>query len=338
MSRHGPITAYRLILKRHRLLWRSFRSRHALTSVADRTASIRPDDILVVMVVRNEALRLPWFLEYYRGLGVGHFLIVDNQSTDGTAELLAQAPDVSLWTTPASYREARFGLDWASWLLMHYGHGHWCLLLDADELLVYAHHRERNLPDLTCWLEGQGRLGFGALMLDMYPRGPLGSPLTEPNTDPIKDLCWFDSSPYKAIRQEPMRNLWVQGGARERVFFRDMPGRSPTLNKLPLIKWNRRWAYVNSTHSILPSGLNRLYDGPGGKEPSGVLLHTKFLHDVVDRATEDIQRKQHFHDPEALEPYYREITTQPTMWHEGSVRYQGWEQLEALGLMNSGGW
>ena len=123
--------------KRRRLLWRAFRSRHALTPLHDRTAAIRPGDVLAFCVLRNEAERLPHFLSHYRRLGVAHFLVVDNASDDGSAALL-DAPDISVWQTGASYKAARFGLDWLNWLLLRHGHGHWCLTVDADEILVYA--------------------------------------------------------------------------------------------------------------------------------------------------------------------------------------------------------
>ena len=70
-----------------------------------------PGDILLFATLRNEAPRLPYFLEYYRALGVDHFLIVDNGSDDGSADLLAEADDVSLWTTEKSYRQANFGVQ-----------------------------------------------------------------------------------------------------------------------------------------------------------------------------------------------------------------------------------
>lgn len=332
----GLIDRYRLRLKRRRLLWRSFRSRHQLRAVADRTAAIRPGDLLVVMVVRNEAHRLPYTLDYYRNAGVGHFLVVDNMSTDATPDLLRDAPDVSLWQTSASYREARFGLDWANWLLMHYGHGHWCLMVDADELLVYPDCDRIDIRGLTAQLDACGQKAFGALMLDLYPRGPLGEANVAQGEDPLQALPWFDPDGYRAARQAPVMNLWVQGGVRERVFFADCPHRSPTLNKLPLIRWNRRWTYVNSSHAVLPWKLNLAYSGPGGDEPSGVLLHTKFMADVVARAAEDIDRRQHFHDPDLLRPYYQAVAQRPVLWNERSVQYDGWRQLVDLGLMSCG--
>lgn len=331
-----PLTwteAYRMRWKRRRLLWRSFRSRHRMRRVEDRTTMIRAGDILAVMVLRNEIARLPFFLEHYRRLGVGHFLVVDNGSDDGSAGLLAAQPDVSLWQTDASYRAARFGLDWMTWLQMRYAHGHWCLMVDADEILVFPEMEQGGLPGLTGELEATGRDAYGALMLDMYPRGALDAHSYVPGQDPAEILNWFDDGPWRAVRQYPLGNLWVQGGVRERVFFADDPRRSPTLNKLPLVKWDRRYAYVNSTHSMLPPRLNAAYDGPGGSTPAGVLLHSKFLPGIVSRSEIEQQRGEHFHTPASFDDYYARLMAAPDLWCDRSVCYTGVDDLERCGLV-----
>ena len=114
--------AYRLRWKRRRLLYRAIRKRRQLSPVHDRTGAIRPGDILVFSTVRNEALRLPHFLDHYRKLGARHFLIVDNDSDDDTRAFLAAQPDVSLWRTAHSYKLSRFGVDWLTWLQIRHGH------------------------------------------------------------------------------------------------------------------------------------------------------------------------------------------------------------------------
>ncbi|NVO55960.1 glycosyltransferase family 2 protein [Rhodobacteraceae bacterium B1Z28] len=334
----GWAQKYRLRWKRRRLLWQSLRSRHQLTSLNDRTDKIRRGDILAFTTLRNEITRLPWFFRHYRQLGVDHFLIVDNGSDDRSTEYLLDQPDVSLWQTHASYRASRYGLDWLTWLQMRYGHRHWSLMVDADELLIYAHHDTRPLQDLTTWLDQQGSAGFGALMLDLYPKGPLGTQSYDPDTDPTEVLNWFDAEPYRAQRQHPVGNLWVQGGARERLFFAQIRQRSPTLNKIPLVRWSRHYAYVNSCHSALPRYLNTAYDGPGGAAPSGVLLHTKFLPEIVEKSKIEKTRRQHFHDPDQFGSYYEGIINRPDMWTPQSTRYAGWAQLQKLGLMNAIGW
>ena len=329
---------YKLRWKRRRYLWRSFRSRHDLSVSLDRTAGIKPDDIIAVMVIRNEIGRLPYFFQHYRRLGVGHFLIVDNASDDGSRAFLADQQDVSIWSTPASYRASRFGLDWMTWLQMRFAHRRWCLMVDADELLVYDGIEQHTLPDLTAMLDDTGQTAFGAHMLDLYPRGALGEGTYDGDQNPFGLLEWFDPGPYRAQRQFPANNLWVQGGMRERAFFQTAPHRSPTLNKLPLVKWHRRFAYMNSCHSILPKRLNALYDGPGDSRPSGVLLHTKFLPSVIAKSNEDLMRRQHFNQPDDFAGYYAEIAAQPVVWTEQSRRYDTPSTLIEAGLMPKIAW
>ncbi len=335
----NPLSAwgrYKLRLKRQQLRWRSFRSRHALERQDHHV--IPKDGVLLFSVMRNEATRLPFFLEFYRRAGVRHFIFVDNDSDDGSAEILAEQPDCSVWRTEASYRQSRFGLDWITWLQMRYGHNRWCLLADVDELLVYAQDDTSDLTALTRKLEIAGRRGFGALMLDLYSKEPVGATQYHAGDDPRQVLTHFDAGPYRSARQEPKGNLWVQGGMRERVFFADAQARSPTLNKIPLIKWHRAYAWVNSCHALLPRPLNDIYDGPGGGSPSGALLHMKFLPEIVSKSETERARGQHFHSPEIFESYYRAIEANPVLWYASSKRYRGPDQLAELGLISSGDW
>ncbi|MFO8127267.1 glycosyltransferase family 2 protein [Yoonia sp.] len=328
--------AYRLRWKRRRILFRIWRKRKELAVSVDRTGLISGDDILGFATVRNEIVRLPHFLAYYRKLGINHFLFVDNGSDDGTAAFLADQPDVSLWSTTHSYRRSRFGMDWLGWLQLRYGNKHWCLTVDADELLVYPECENRDLRDLTAWLDQRGHASFGALMLDLYPKGPLAAAAYVPGDDPTKTLEWFDADNYRNQVHHYYSNLWIQGGVRERVFFADEPARAPTLNKTPLVRWSWRYAYVSSTHQILPTRLHDVFDFDGDSKVSGALLHTKFLPIIGAKSQEELERGQHFQNTALYNGYHRRLTESPDLWHEASCRYEGPAQLVELGLMSKG--
>lgn len=334
----GIWQTYRLRLERKRLRIRARRKRRELAPVRDRTARILPSDILVLSTFRNEAVRLPWFLKYYRDLGVDHFLLVDNGSDDGGREMLAEQPDVSLWTTGASYKRARFGADWLNGLAMRHGVGHWCLTVDPDELLVYPFCDTRPLRALTDWLDASSIKSFAAMLLDMYPKGRIDRVPYRPGQDPLEIASWFDAGNYTITRNARYGNLWIQGGPRARAFFKEEPARAPALNKIPLVRWERTTAYASSTHMLLPRGLNLVYDEWGGEKASGLLLHTKFLSTFAAKAEEELTRGQHYAGSHEYRAYASHLAREPDLWCPWSESYINWRQLEILGLMSKGNW
>ena len=254
------VSSYRLRLQRRRWLIRAVRKRRDLKAVANRTRQIRKKDALLFCTARNERIRLPYFLDYYRKMGIRHFLFVDNDSTDGTGAYLADQPDCSVWSTSAGYKRARFGMDWINWLLLKYGHGHWCLTVDPDEFFIYPFCDTRPLQALTDWLDASSIKSFPAMLLDMYPKGRIDAQPYHEGQDPLEIATWFDSGNYAIQKNRKYGNLWIQGGPRQRVFFPDQPELAPALNKIPLVKWERKNIYVSSTHMLLPRGLNLVYD------------------------------------------------------------------------------
>ena len=251
--------------ERQLLIARAFGRRRVLRVDADRTPLINRHDILAFVTLRNERVRLPYFLDYYRDLGVQHFLMVDNGSSDGSADYLRRQDDVSLWRTNAGYKKARFGMDWLGWLLMRYGNGHWCLTVDPDEFLVYPHCDTRPLSALTSWLDSIGRRAFPAMLLDMYPSGGIEDQPYREGQNPFEIARFFDPANYAISKNDYFGNLWIQGGPRMRAFFPQNPLAGPALNKIPLVRWYWRYAYVSSTHMLLPRRLNQVFDEEGGE-------------------------------------------------------------------------
>lgn len=334
----GVWQSYRMRLRRKRGKIRAFRKHFSLRSVVDRTDRIRPGDVLLFSTMRDEHIRLPYFLRYYRDLGISHFLIVDNDSADGGADYLEQQEDVSLWSTKASYKRSRFGVDWLNWLQSKYGHGHWTLVVDPDEFFVYPFCDTRPIRALTDWLDTSQVKSFGAMLLDMYPKGRIDAVPYRAGQNPLEIAAWFDPGNYMIEKNRKYGNLWIQGGPRARVFFPDNPKKAPALNKTPLIKWHRRYAYESSTHMVLPRGLNLTYDEWGGEKASGILLHAKFLDTFTVKAAEELTRRQHYAGSVEYKAYAEVVQHKPELWCKWSEKYINWRQLEILGLMSKGNW
>ena len=95
---------------------------------------------------------------------------MDNASTDGTAEYLADQPDVSLWSTAASYRRSTFGVDWMNWLCRRHAHGHWTLTVDPDEWNAFWQDDRNARFEIAIAFLGDSRpllvSSFGAAIVD----------------------------------------------------------------------------------------------------------------------------------------------------------------------------
>lgn len=330
--------SYKMRLRRKRRILRCVKRRRELKPVSNNTQAIRRDDILLMSVVRNEKIRLPFFLEYYRKLGINHFLFVDNNSDDGSFEFLKEQADVSVWRTTTSYKRASYGLDWSNYLLRKYAHGHWVLSVDPDEFFIYPFCDTRPIRALTDWLDGSAVRSFGTMLIDMYPEGPVDAEPYAEGQNPFEIARWFDPGNYMITKNPEYKNLWIQGGPRARVFFQDNPSKAPALNKIPLVKWNRRYVYVSSTHSLLPRGLNQVYDEWGGEKASGSLLHAKLINTLGEKAREELQRGQHYRGSGEYKAYATRLEDKPVFWCEWSEAYINWRQLEILGLMSKGNW
>lgn len=326
---------YRLRLLRKKWQVRTLTRKKDLAKVKMAEGALPKDGIFLFSTMRNEMLRLPFFLDHYRALGVDRFFVVDNGSTDGTAAFLAAQPDVSVWHTQASYRRSKFGVLWLNNLLNEFGHKHWCLVVDVDELFIYPHHPTRPLKALTDWLSASQINSFSAMLIDMYSKGEKPYKSGE---DPLKTLTHFDAGNYTQRRNLRFTELWIQGGPRQRMFFQATPAKAPALNKTPLIYWRKHYVYISSTHLLLPRSLNQTYEREGGEKICGALLHTKFLPDLADRAKEELTRGEHYANSAEYLAYSENQNALGNMWTPQSTEYANWQQLERLGLISLGGW
>lgn len=323
-------------IERRRLQVRAFLRSYDLELVLGDPTDL-PDGPILISTMRNEAVRLPYFFDYYRRLGIDRFLIIDNGSTDETPSILSDRNDVVCWRTDASYRDSGFGVDWVNAVLNRHCDGKWILCVDPDEFLVYPHCDTRGIPALTRWLEQNRRESLAALLIDMYGRGRVTETVYEAGKDPNLVAPWFDAGNYVTERHKRYHNLWIQGGPRQRVIFSEQPEHAPALNKTPLVRWKSGFVFVTSTHNLLPQRLNQNYGRGPAALTSGALLHHKFLHVLDDKVREELVRRQHYLGGMEYQSYAdRGLTTE--LWTEHSTQYQGWSQLCDLGLIAEGGW
>ncbi|HET6521978.1 MAG TPA: glycosyltransferase family 2 protein, partial [Geminicoccaceae bacterium] len=289
-----------------------------LRRIDRRAGPVGREEVVLLSVLRNELPRLAWFLDHYRRLGVGRFVLVDNGSDDGTTELLEAAPDVVLYRTEDSYALAAYGVRWLNRLLESHDGAGWWLHVDADEALVFPGSERRGLRDLVRHLAGKGHEAMFAVMLDMFPERLDGAG---------GRYDWFDPPP--AVREAPVCPYReVSGGARQRLF-----GRGVFMGKTPLIRGGAGIRFLMSSHHTTPAIVS---------DVTGALLH-HHLDYLLDerhrpRLRDEVERGEHS-DHAVDRARYLDLL--PGLAARGdlrgpeSIRFVSTRQLVELGILRT---
>jgi len=305
-----------------------------LEKLDDRQISSKSGRVLSFIGIRNEILRLPFFLEYHRNLGVDQFFVMDNGSDDGTREYVLEQPDCHCFHTEGSHFANNVKPpNWTNTLLNVFGEGQWCVAMDADELLVYPDCESVNLAGFCKYLDRSGTGAFEASMIDMYCDGPIADAHYESGQKFMDAAPYFDPEPG-TVKQNfggyPQYQMF--GGVRERVFWkgRFKQTQPPCLTKVPLVKWQRGMHYFVAQHTISPVGFSEL---------KGALLHFKFHTGFEDKTelslseNDDVQEK----GLQERQAYVEVLRQNPKLQlkNNQSLRYQNSQQLVDLGWMKS---
>ena len=212
--------------------------------------------VTCVTVCHNEAGIIDQFLEHYRSIGVGNFLVVDDRSTDGTTDILAAQPDVSLFR-PTGGAQFKDNLGkWRQDLLDTYCSSAWVTLPDMDEFL-YFNSMPASLSALTVELEAEGSEALIAAMVDMYGDAPIKDQIYTGTAPLEEEFPFFDgvsemphglrivSQPTSFVRRFPTPSVAIKGGVRERIFF--APPRPSRIQKWMMTRWAHPRRPLNPT-------------------------------------------------------------------------------------------
>ncbi len=274
--------------------------------------------------LKDEGFRLPAFLDYYRALGVSEFYLIDNDSADDSrARLLAQ-DDVVTFATDKSFLDAQFGSYWINALMAdHARAGDWCLYLDLDEFLVLPEIERNGLLPVLDRLDRAGDEALMAFMIDMYPETVRQGEAYDGVSFPLESSPYFDHD-YRVWQTVQCPYRVVTGGAGERLFAKTP---NPNLTKVPLIRAGRGIQFISSTHWITPAKVSRL---------SGALLHFKFIGGFRDNIRKDVRSKAVWEFNRNFTAYtetLNRLQEDDSFLGPRSVRYEGSEQLQQLGLI-----
>lgn len=288
-----------------------------------------PDEVVLVCLVRNGELWVRSFLQHHLGLGVKHVFFLDNGSTDDTLALIRAHDAVSVWRTELPFR--RYELAFRRWLVRNFGRDRWTLWCDVDELFDYPFSDVLPLSAFLAYLRSRSFKVVAAQMLDMFSYESFRDLDSRPGDSIKEKYPFYDLTGLKKRRDV----FWIDddrphhadlfctfGGVRERVFG----SRNLLQTKHPLV-------YADEDVRFLP------YDGHFSTGPvadvTGVLLHYKFLSNLLDYAREALRRKQHSRDSLHYRRFHRVLSEKPdlSLWTERARRLEQASQLVEEGLL-----
>ncbi|MGA3117699.1 MAG: glycosyltransferase family 2 protein [Syntrophobacteraceae bacterium] len=298
-----------------------------------KTIEIDVGNVLCCTVVRNESMRLPYFLSYYREKGVSRFLLVDNGSSDGTLTYLLEQPDVYTWQSNRSFMRSNYGAGWFELLLRSYGIDHWCLIVDADEILYYPDCEKRTIIQLCRELDRKRKRALTAVLLDMYSDKAIQDTRYKSGQNFLEVCPYFDREVYHTKHEKGGPHLnqsWFLGGVRQRVFGQ---AGAYLLSKVPLIKYNPDLVLAGGQHWTN-------YPMEEIASESGCLLHFKYFSTFIDCVRQEAARREHYGNAMQYREYALALSQNEalTFYHANhSVRLQGSRQLVDMGIMRARG-
>jgi glycosyltransferase involved in cell wall biosynthesis len=322
--------------------------------------------IVAVVLVFNELLRLPAFLDHYRNIGVEKFIFVDNMSTDGTDKYLHSQNDVELIIATAEFKSYKSkGRELLADVFLD---GKWVIFPDADELLVYPGWPELSLRDFIKYLEVNGYEALFTSMVDMYPSGELDLFKYQSGENLLEACPYFDSDGYRFNPLKgshgkkfdtPVRHIF--GGLRERVFhtktkrkrsclddiiiklFYSIKSRAPSnkiQRKVDLMLFKivknalpdpaavqSKVQFVRWSKGYRFSGsVHNIWQSVKLAPDWGALLHFKYLDDFRSKVSEAIERKQHTDNA----GHYLDYDSQMDRLMNEGLRYPGSVRFEGV--------
>lgn len=242
------------------------------------SGSRRDDAVTVCTIVKNELFHLPAFLDHYRKLGAEQFIILDDNSDDGTSEFLRVQKDCLTIAAEQGFGDIlpsgqRAGIAWKSAIPQTFCKDRWAIYVDADELVFLPGFS--GIQDLIKHLERKNAIAIGAAMIDFYPESISEFRNAERPANRESMLArypYFDACRHLDWQPGELRPIILNGGVRERLLreFRirkrsygseiaslkrmkelwsQLSSKRPnfaSLHKVPLVLWTEGKSYLHS--------------------------------------------------------------------------------------------
>lgn len=252
-------------------------------------------DVILLCLVRNGESYLPAFLAHYQKLGIRYFLFLDNGSEDRTAEILAQAEEVTTYQCLLPYKI--YFQVYKRYLVDRFAKEARIMIVDIDEFFDYPFSNIFPFSQLIAYLDKYQYDAVVTQMLDVFSQLPLGKSETREDFRALHRF--YDNSqlvrvPY-GIENEITHPeiLFHIGGIRKKVFG---------LEKVFLTKHT-----LLRRHSKLKFSHEHWVEGARLADFSAVFIHYKFLDHFEAYVKDAVEKGYHASDSYEYKEYLKTL-------------------------------
>lgn len=278
-----------------------------------------PLNPILLVVVKDDCDRMKVLFEHYRNLGINQFVVLDNNSTDGTLEFLSTQENTRVYQILEEFQTQKKEA-WIEKLLVKLRYNRWYIVADSDELIDYQNSEKHSLIDVIKWADNNNCKRLGGYLVDMYSKNAL----FEQNLSPDKmteEFCCFDTDSYLLNKNNKgVFSYSVLGGPRKRVFGTDC-----SLSKECVFYFDKHTLFRNC-HFLLPSKrweeIPRVF----------AIKHYKFLSKDKKVYKERVEKRNFFAGSKEYVSYCDKTEQNPDMTfiYENTAKYDNSKSLSLL--------
>lgn len=256
------------------------------------------DGIILVCFYNNfENFAKKW-IEHYISIGIKNFVLVDNNSSDDSTNILKKYEDrvnISFWNIDEKFDCYKMG-GWKQQIFEFYGADNKFLTVDSDELLIYEDYNNTSFEE---FLERKKISIVKTMMLDVY---------TDKNIfeGELDDFKYVDKGTYRMTSNVSYMQRFY-GGPRTRVF-----GIRPSLQKISLISYTGKEIYAND-HFYYPWNINNK------AKFCSYLLHYKFLPGDASKYAEFAKDGRHWDNSREYKIYHEVCTNNKLSFYDENI-------------------
>lgn len=131
-----------------------------------RKICLHEDEVVLVCLLKDAEYYLQHFIDHHRAIGVKHFLLIDNGSTDKTRNLVAADPTITVYSNALPVRTYECLLR--ARIARRAVTGGWFLFADSDELMVFSRGEGRHISEIIGYCNAHGYEAVIGQVLDMF--------------------------------------------------------------------------------------------------------------------------------------------------------------------------